>query len=186
MFETLQNIDERWLLLINQHYSPVLDYLMIFSTGTLSWLPLYILLLYLIIRKFRMKAILILLMVALTVTLTDQLSVHLFKEVFLRLRPCHHPDLQDSIRTIIGCGGKYGFVSSHAANSVGLVTFLLLVFRPMNMILALFLIVYVLLNMVSRVYLGVHYPFDVLGGAFLGIICGLTTSHLTKFLISKF
>lgn len=178
--ETLQHLDEQILLWINGHYSLVFDQVMIFASGKLTWLPLYLLLLYLIIKKYRYFSIAILLAVATTIALTDQLSVHLFKEVFLRLRPCHNPELQELIRSMKGCGGQYGFVSSHAANSVGLVTFLIFTYKPMPKWLTAILIFYTLLVMYSRAYLGVHYPFDLLGGALLGILCGLFTGWLLK------
>jgi undecaprenyl-diphosphatase len=176
--ETLQQIDQQILLWINGNHSMLFDYIMVFASGKFTWLPLYLLLLYLIIKKFRYFSIPILISVALTLVLTDQLSVHLFKEVFMRLRPCHQPDLQDNIRTIVGCGGQYGFVSSHAANSMGLVSLLFFTYKPMPRWLGAILIAYTIFVMYSRIYLGVHYPFDILGGAVLGFLCGLFISWL--------
>ncbi len=182
----LQQIDEQLLLWINGHHTALLDYVMVFASGKLTWLPLYLLLLYLIIKKYRYYAIVILLGVAATLVLTDQTSVHLFKEVFMRLRPCHQPHLAEMLTTITGCGGQYGFVSSHAANTVGLVTFLIMTYKPMPLWLKGLLVAYALLVMYSRMYLGVHFPFDILGGALLGIACGLFTAWLLKMLSRLF
>lgn len=180
MMETLQHFDEQILLWINGQYNIVFDQVMIFASGKLTWVPLYLVLLYLIIKRYRQFSIAILFAIASTLVLTDQLSVHLFKEVFLRLRPCYNPELQELIRAITGCGGQYGFVSSHAANSVGLITFLFFTYKPMPKWLSTILILYALMVMYSRAYLGVHYPFDLLGGALLGILCGLITGWLLK------
>ena len=88
------------------------------------WVPLYAFLLFLMFRENRNHFWLVLLMVALLVTLTDQISVKLFKDVFVRLRPCHEPALDGMVRTLYGqCGGKYGFVSSHATNTFGVAVF---------------------------------------------------------------
>jgi len=104
----------------------------------------------------------------------------------MRLRPCHQPHLAQMLTTITGCGGQYGFVSSHAANTVGLVTFLTITYHPMPRWLRGLLIAYALLVMYSRMYLGVHYPFDILGGALLGMVCGLITASLLKTLTRLF
>ena len=84
----------------------------------------YIFLLYLVYRSEHKKTILVLVAIAILITLSDQLSVHAFKNVFQRLRPCHNPDIMLQVHTVEKCGGQFGFVSSHAMNSFSLAFFI--------------------------------------------------------------
>ena len=113
----------------------------------------------------------VVLSVAILITLSDQVSVHLFKETFQRYRPCHNLDLQGKVQLIDGaCGGMYSFVSSHAANTFALTTFLIFFFRSRGF--ALFMYLWACIVCYSRVYAGVHYPFDILGGMMVGVFLG--------------
>jgi len=146
---------------------------MIFASAKLSWLPLYIMLLYLIIKQFKWQSILILILVALLISISDQLSVRAFKYVFERPRPCHEADLQPLIHLAAGrCGGAFGFVSSHAANSFALATFIWILLRGIYRWTGYVMFGYAVLVSYSRVYLGVHYPGDILAGGLLGVLAG--------------
>ena len=114
----------------------------------------------------------VMLSVAILITFSDQISVHLFKETFQRYRPCHNLLLQGQIHLLDGnCGGQYGFVSSHAANTFALMTFLIFFFRHKGFAIGMYL--WASFVCYSRVYAGVHYPFDIVGGMVLGIFLGL-------------
>ena len=176
MLEAFNSIDVSILLWINNHTSPIIDQIMLFASGKFTWIPFYLLILFLISKKYKLKTVVILVFIALTITLTDQTSVRLFKNVFLRLRPCHQPDVMEKLRMIVGCGGQYGFVSSHAANSFGIVVFVSLLMQKKW--ITYMMIVWGLLIIYSRVYLGVHYPLDVLGGSILGSLTGTLTAWL--------
>jgi undecaprenyl-diphosphatase len=107
------------------------------------------------------------------ITLTDQLST-LMKNTTERLRPCHEPALDGLVHLVNNkCGGQFGFVSSHAANTVALAFFIIMMLPRGYKNLRLELIAFALINIYSRVYLGAHYPLDVLCGAFLGYLIGL-------------
>jgi len=165
--EWLEQFDHAATLWANQHWAVWLDCLMVFASSKFGWLPLYLLLLFLFYKQLGLKGLLLSLpFVALTILLADQTSVKLFKEVFERYRPCHNLDLKDQLRLIQGCGGKYGFLSSHATNtaSVAMLSILLIKKRWVGFVMAF----YVLLNMYSRMYLGKHYLSDVIAGALLG------------------
>ncbi len=172
MIDYLNTLDTNFFLLINGWHNSFFDGFMVFVSAKLSWLPLYAFLLYLIIRKYKWKSLLVLGFIGLLILASDQLSVHAFKNTFQRLRPCHNEDLQLLINNVSGCGGQYGFVSSHATNSFALVMFISLLFKKNYQYLPYFLIFWGLLIAYSRVYLGVHYPGDVFGGALLGAVIG--------------
>jgi undecaprenyl-diphosphatase len=173
MQEYLKQIDTHLFLLINQANNGVLDTIMYYASSKFFWIPLYLIILVLIIRKYKKKAVFAIVFFILAVALADLSSVHLFKNVFLRLRPCYEPDLIPIINNIVGCGGKYGFVSSHAANSFAIAIMTISLLGDKHKFFRWLMPLWGILIIYSRIYLGKHYPADVIVGSILGIVIGL-------------
>ena len=172
MIEFLKAIDTRLFLFFNGNPTPFMDSVMEAAANKFTWIPFYLILLFFVWRKEKRNMWLVVLSIAILITFSDQISVHCFKEVFQRYRPCHNLLVQNKVHLINGyCGGQYGFVSSHAANSFALTTFLIFFFRRWDFAVGMYL--WAAFVCYSRVYAGVHYPFDILGGMILGIFLGL-------------
>ncbi len=187
MYEALLKFDKDIFLLINGAHNIFFDEVMWWVSKAITWLPVYFLLLFFIIKKYKTGSVFIILLIALLITLSDMSSVHLFKNVFQRLRPCHAPDLQGLVHIIHNkCGGKYGFVSSHAANFFGIATYFFLILRKDHFSFSVLLFVWATLIAYSRVYLGVHYPADIFAGALLGILCGFAVYSIYLYIIKKY
>ncbi len=164
--------DTKLFLWLNGLHNDFFDFLMLqLSYNTWLFLSFIVLLMYLGFRVWNTKIFIGFFFCLLAFGVSDFTSSKIFKKNFKRLRPCHNQVLKDKVH-LAGkkCwGGKYGFVSSHAANSFAITMFFWLLLRryykKMGVIFILpFLISY------SRIYLAKHYPLDILGGAILGII----------------
>jgi len=186
MIARLIDFDVQLFLFLNGLRNPFFDFVFWWATQPVVWIPVYIILFYLAIKVYRWQTIFIVLFTIISITLTDQISVHLFKDMFMRLRPCHNPDIQMQVHIMNGyCGGDYGFVSSHAANYFGIATFLAVIFFRKIRFFIPFILVWAALISYSRIYLGVHYPADVFCGAVLGVLIGLLLGLLFRLLSKK-
>lgn len=172
--DKLIHLDQELFLFLNGLGNPSWDGFWMFITHKLSSIPLYVALLILCLIKLRWKrTVLILVMVALMVTISDQLS-NLFKYGLERLRPCHDALIEDQMRLVKSyCGGRFGYFSAHASNSFVVVTFFSLIFKGIYRWLPFVLIIWGITVAYSRIYIGVHYPLDVITGITFGMLIGL-------------
>ena len=168
MLEKILSLDTELFVYLNGLGSETFDGFWLVITKQTSWIPLFLLLLYLIYNKLGIKQVLyLLLFVAILLVLTDQTS-NLFKNGFQRLRPCNNPEINPFIR-IIQYRNSFSFFSGHATSSMGVTTFLYLIFRnDFKYFWLLFL--WPLIFAYSRIYLGLHYPVDIISGYFCGAI----------------
>ncbi len=175
MIEFLEEIDRSIVVAINGWNSPFMDEVMWWISARITWIPLYLLLLFIAYKSLsRNQLFLFLGLIGLTIALTDLTSVHLFKNVFLRYRPSHNLLLTDHLHYYLikpgeyYKGGEYGFVSSHAANFFAIITFVSLVLKARYPKLVYPLLFIGILIAYSRIYLGVHYLSDVFVGGLVG------------------
>lgn len=172
LLESIINLDKELLLNLNSHHTPFLDNFYWIVTQTITWIPLYLTIIYFIVKSQKKGSLITIISLILMITLCDQISTNIFKEGFERLRPSHDPSIKNLIHLVANYkGGSFGFVSSHATNSFALATFISLLFR--NRLLSFSIFIWAFLNSYSRIYLGVHYPGDILGGLILGIAIAL-------------
>lgn len=161
-------LDQQLFLFLNSLHAAWLDPIMIAVSGKLTWIPLYLLIVYLVYRNQQWRGLLWFVVCAgLVVLLADRISVLAFKDIFQRLRPCHEASISDYVYLPSGHkGGLYGFVSSHAANTFGIAVLTALFLQKRWA--TLLLLIWALWVSYSRIYMGVHYPGDVLCGGILG------------------
>jgi undecaprenyl-diphosphatase len=178
MIELLKHIDIFLFSAINNLGFTEMDSIMIILSHKLTFIPLYVYLLFQLYQNKQHNFLWLLLTIVLLIFLADFGSVHLFKNNFQRLRPCH---FLENIRIVNECGGKFSFISSHAANMFSITFFISLVLRKIKLFIFLFTISSIV--GFSRIYLGVHYPFDIIGGMLWAIVVSLFSYKL--FLIKK-
>ena len=162
-----------------------LDRFMWLFTGKAVWLPLaFFILLVLIYKKNWRESVLILLAIVLVVTLCDQFASHICKPYFTRFRPTHHPDFMNEVKTVFDYrGGRYGFISSHAANAFGFATLMTFILRDRFFTFTIFL--WAVLTAYTRVYLGVHFISDIVPGAISGVFFGYVVYRLYQWVRPK-
>ena len=177
MWQYLDKLDKQIFLFFNGFHNNFFDGFFSIITTTVTWIPLFVLLIYLIIRKYKMQSIIILLGVVVLIACTDIISSHIIKPWVGRLRPCHDESLFGLVHTVNGkCGGRFSFVSSHATNLFGVATYSFLALRKHYKHMYLMFIWAAMIGY-SRIYLGVHYPGDVLCGTILGISIAVLIWH---------
>jgi undecaprenyl-diphosphatase len=116
MLEQLHSLDTNALIALNRLFPAATDTFWLAATKTITWLPLYAVLLHrLYISSTAVLFVKRLALVVIGVLLFDQ-GAALFKYTLERPRPCH--DLE-GLRVLAHCS-PFGFFSAHAANSFGL------------------------------------------------------------------
>ena len=178
-FESLIELDKQLLLFGNSFHTPFWDNFISIFSGKFIWIPAILTILYVIIRIEKRNSLWVLFFLVITIVLADQISSSIIKPLVARWRPTHEPTLHGLVQIVHGyTGGRYGFVSSHAANSFGVALFTSLFFRRKLYTWTIF--IWATVNAYTRIYLGVHYPLDILGGAVLGLGCAWLSFYLMQ------
>ena len=149
-------------------------------TGLITWLPMALVILYLLFKNQAFKeGLLVSASIILVFILASFASSFCFKPLFERYRPTHHPDYKDIVKIVNDFrGGSYGFISGHATNSFAIAFLFSFIFR--NHLVTTSLILWATLNSYSRVYLGVHFISDIIAGFIVGFLIGYSVYILYR------
>ena len=177
----LIQLDKRIFTFINSEAaSPHADSLMLALRNPLTWIPLYAFILYWVVRYQKKIAWQFILLSLVCFAIADFTCFVILKPFFARPRPCFDPGLQATIRSLVGCGGRFGMPSNHASNHFALATFWFLSVKKISGRNWQWLWMWAALVCYAQVYVGKHFPFDVMTGGLLGVMVGVLVFQLFK------
>jgi undecaprenyl-diphosphatase len=168
------NIDQSLIALIHESHTPFGDWFMWWVSYRDTSFFLYLLMIFMLLRRFQISVWKLILLFGLLIFFNDQVASSVFKPLVERLRPSHEPALEGLLHFVKDNngndykGGQFGFYSSHAANTMAVALFFILVMRPVHRAWTVILAIWVMLIGFSRMYLGVHYLTDILMGWLMG------------------
>lgn len=171
--QTLTDIDRSILAFFNGSDSLFVDNLAVILTSGLTWIPLYLSLLYVVIKNNEtMKQIMLVIgCVILSIVLSDGVADFIAKPMVERLRPSNDPLIKYTVNVVEGIrGNSYSFFSAHASNTFCIAMFFSLLVR--NKVFVVTIVSWSLINCWTRMYLGLHYPSDILVGLIWGGVSG--------------
>lgn len=184
----MYTFDHNLFLWLNFDGGRVMDFVMTTISGTTMWIPLYLLIIYLVWRELGWKRTIgFVVCLALAIGFSDVICgifkhsgplKNLWESFPVRHRPMFDSAVRDLAHVPSYKHGAYGTVSAHAATVVALAWFSALAIRRKwyNWVIA----VSVILICYSRIYLACHFPMDILLGSVVGTICGLSMFFLWK------
>jgi undecaprenyl-diphosphatase len=182
--EFIRQLDQSLFLFLNELHSAFFDKAMVLFSSREIWIPFYLLIVYVIIKTYKKNSIYILLLIGLSIAVSDQFS-GLIKNTVERLRPSNDPALSNLVHIVNDYrGGQFGFFSSHASNSFTIATIAALLFK--NRMFSILIFAWAVLVSYTRVYLGLHYPGDILTGWLWGVLIGFGFYRLMVFIQQRY
>lgn len=173
-FSKIQDMDMQVLSLFNGSDNIMLDQMVQILTSGLTWIPLYVMLFFVVMRNNETMGQIALVVgsAIFCVLFADGLVDGIIKQLAERWRPSNDPTFKYMVQVVddIRLNG-YSFCSAHAANTMSLAIFFSLLVR--SKLLTITLVIWSLINCWTRLYLGVHYPSDILCGMMIGIVVGI-------------
>lgn len=195
MIQTLDLWDQQLMLLLNHNGGLWADAFWYAYSYKFTWIPAAISIIVMFVIQCRTSSLpsrqkwghfaILIAITVLVVAIADQISSGLIKHLVERPRPSHQPNIEHLLHYVNDYhGGRYGFVSSHAANSVGIAIWIGLLCR--NRLLSWSLALWAIANCWSRIYLGVHYVGDLLGGSLVGLFAGYICWRIYCAILQKY
>jgi len=181
--EWIKQIDQSLLLFLNSFHNDFWDKAITIFTGIEIWIPFYLLIIYVIIKTYKKNSVYILILIALSIVVSDQFS-GLIKNSVQRLRPTHDPIIGDLVHNIYNRGGMYGYFSAHASNTFTIAIISARLFK--NQLYSILIFIWAVIVSYTRIYLGLHYPGDILSGWIWGLLSGLAFYQLMVFVQGKY
>ena len=186
MLEEILKYDKAVFLILNNLGSETWDGFWMFITNKFSSIPMYLLLIFLSYKQVGLKKTALLVAAAiLMITATNGLA-DFFKYGVQRLRPCFDSDVNELARLVKDtCGGKFGYFSAHAGNTMAVAVFFSIVLKEKFKGIGILLLIWAALIGYSRIYIGVHFPLDVFSGMAIGLFFGWLFAKLYIFALLK-
>ena len=189
MLDTIMKWDKELFLTLNFDGGEMLDKFFWLVSGKLTWAPLYILIIILLGRRYGWRyTLLAMVFMAVMVVAVDHVC-NFLKDAMQKPRPTYNPDFEGLIHLVKRPNGTfykgyiYGSVSAHAATTFAIMTFSSTLVRTRWF--TILTILWAVLVCYSRIYIGAHYPLDLILGATLGIITGVLTVRLFRWIVDK-
>lgn len=170
----------------------MMDGFMTAVSGVAMWLPLYALILYMVWRRYSWRGLLLFVVAAAVAMGLADIIAGIFKhsgplkDVWASFPARPRPMWSDGIENIHVPSyehGEFGTVSAHAATIVSLALLSSMVVR--RRWLTIVMVVVALLYCYSRIYLACHFPQDILLGAGVGLLTGLLSVAMFRYIMAR-
>ncbi len=173
MIEQIIQLDHQLFFAINNGLSNFFfDWLMPILRNKYVWIPLYLFIIVVAIKKYKIKGVYLILFLSATVGIADSTSAKILKPAFERVRPCNDEALKDRVITRVGCGSGKSFPSTHATDHFAIAVFLIAIFYQRWKPMFYLGVLWATSISFAQVYVGVHFPVDITAGALYGSLIG--------------